>query len=82
MQWTVPLRSCYGYHPGEAWLFPDAEHDAQWAVYSATGLGVDGKQLVHPRQKRLLLNRQPHLVKVSPYVEKIEQEPILVSRIN
>src|SRR5260370_42538070 len=30
MQWTVLPRSCSGYHPGEAWLFPDAEHDAQW----------------------------------------------------
>jgi hypothetical protein len=28
-RWTPPLRSSYGSHPGAAWLFPDAEHDAQ-----------------------------------------------------
>src|ERR1700730_12816332 len=38
MQWTVLPRSCSGYHPGEAWLFSDAEHDAQWDQFICGGL--------------------------------------------
>src|SRR5271166_398664 len=52
MQRTAQPRSCCGYHPGEVWLFPDADMTPSETNYSAASFGGDGKQLVHARHNR------------------------------